>query len=252
LTGIYERIMDGLKLGPLHVTLIDPDKQSPEKARTMALEAEEGGSDIILVGGTSGVDRKKMDDTTRQIKGRVDLPVILFPASSITLSPHADGILFMSLMNSRSVQFVNREAVMGSQAIREMGIEPIPTGYIVVEPGMLVGEVGDVSLLERDDCESAVCYALAAQYFGMKLFYLEGGSGVWTPVPAEMVREVKRTIDIPLVVGGGISNPGEARNIVSAGADIVVTGTLIEKDEDIVDSISELKRAMIEGWKGRD
>jgi phosphoglycerol geranylgeranyltransferase len=251
LTGVYGLIIEGLEHGPLHVTLIDPDRQSPEKAAIMAADACRGGTDILLVGGTTGVDADGMDRTIAAIRERSDLPVVIFPASSHSLSPRADGVLFMSLMNSRSVKYVNGEAVMGSFMIRQMGLEPIPTGYIVVDPGMTVGEVGDVSLVSRNDCKSASCYALAAQYFGMKLFYMEGGSGVKDPIPDEMIEEVRSVIDIPLVVGGGISSPKRAEAAVQAGADIIVTGTLVEKERDIASSVRELKMAMTRGWRDR-
>lgn len=251
LAGVYARISEGLERGPIHVTLIDPEKQGPQLAASMASDAQRGGTDILLVGGTTGVDGAKMDRTIRAIRERCDLPVVIFPASSVSLSPRADAILFMSLMNSRSVRYVNGEAVMGSFMVRQMGLEPIPTGYVVVEPGMTVGEVGDVSLVSRHDCRSASCYGLAAQYFGMKLFYMEGGSGVKDPIPVDMIREVRSAIEIPLVVGGGISNPERAEAAVKAGADIIVTGTLVEKDGDIPSSVGELTKAMLRGWRGR-
>jgi phosphoglycerol geranylgeranyltransferase len=251
LTGVYSLITEGLERGPLHVTLIDPERQEPEKAAVMAADARTGGTDILLVGGTTGVDAVKMDRTIEAIRELCDLPVVIFPASSVSLSPRADAILFMSLMNSRSVKYVNGEAVMGSFMIRQMGLEAIPTGYVVVDPGMTVGEVGEVSLVSRNDCKSASCYALAAQYFGMKLFYMEGGSGVKDPIPNEMISEVRSVIDIPLVVGGGISNPKRAEEAVKAGADIIVTGTLVEKERDIPSSVRELRKAMTRGWRDR-
>jgi phosphoglycerol geranylgeranyltransferase len=251
MAGVYARILEGLERGPIHVTLIDPEKQGPRIASTMASDAQEGGTDLLLVGGTTGVDGESMDRTIEAIRERTDLPVVIFPASSVSLSPRADAILFMSLMNSRSVRYVNGEAVMGSFMVRQMDLETIPTGYVVVEPGMTVGEVGDVSLISRRDCRSASCYGLAAQYFGMRLFYMEGGSGVMDPIPDEMIKEVSSTIDIPLVVGGGISSPGRAEAAVKAGADIIVTGTLVEREGDIRSSVNELKKAMLRGWRDR-
>lgn len=249
--GIYDRMTEGLRRGPIHVTLIDPEKQDPAKATSMALDAEVGGTDILLVGGTTGVDATKLDRTILSIKEKSDLPVVIFPASSVSISPRADAILFMSLMNSRSVRYVNGEAVMGSFLVRQMKLEPIPTGYIVVDPGMTVGEVGDVDLVPRNDCKGASCYALAAQYFGNKLFYMDGGSGVKDPIPVGMIEEVRSVISIPLVVGGGISNPKRAEAAVKAGADIIVTGTLVEKEMDIASSVRELKMAMTRGWRDR-
>lgn len=251
MSGVHDHIMETLEKGPVHVTLIDPDKQPPSKSASIASEACEGGTDIILVGGTTGVEASVMEEALKAIKGSVGIPVVIFPASSVSVSSYADAILFMSLMNSRSVRYVNREAVMGSHLIREIGLETIPTGYIVVEPGMLVGEVGEVDLIGREDCRSASCYALAAQFFGMKLFYLEGGSGVIEHLPLKMITSVKEAIDIPLVVGGGIKGPSEALDVVRAGVDIVVTGTLVEVEKDIQGAIRSVKKGMLEGWSER-
>ena len=105
-------------------------------------------------------------------------------------------------------------------------------GYIVVEPGMTVGKVGKAILIKRNEIDLAVSYALAAQFFGMKLVYFEAGSGAPETVPAEMVREVKKEINIPLIVGGGITSREKAEPIIKAGADIIVTGTLVERFPD--------------------
>lgn len=245
-----KKIMEMLESGPIHVTLIDPDRQTPEEALDMVRQAESGGTSIILVGGTTGVDQHKLDTTLDMIMGNTKLPVILFPASSDVISHMVDAVLFMSLMNSRNPQLVIGEAVEGGVKIRKMGIEAISTGYVVVEPGMLVGEVGEVDLIGRDDVETAVKYAVSAEILGMKLFYIEGGSGVEDPVPSEMIRKIRESIDIPLVVGGGIRSPEIAGAAVLAGADIIVTGTMVEQEDDIEVSVSsmvnKMKRAYME------
>jgi phosphoglycerol geranylgeranyltransferase len=124
--------------------------------------------------------------------------------------------------------------------VKKIGIEAIPMGYIVIEPGAKVGEVGEADLIPRDKPEIAKGYALAAQFFGMKLVYLESGSGAPKPVPFSMISSVKNSIDIPLVVGGGIKTKEDARNVVRAGADVIVTGTVVEEAGDAKAKISEI------------
>ncbi len=164
--------------GPVHATLIDPDRQSPKEAAEIASSAELGGTNLLLVGGTTGVDRSKMQSTIRSIKTVVRTPIVIFPAALESISDDADAILYISLMNSRNHEFVMRSAAMGSVEIQDSGIEPISTGYVVIDPGMLVGKIGDVDLIMRGDINSAVRYAVSAEMFGFCLFYLEGGSGV--------------------------------------------------------------------------
>ncbi len=251
MTGVLEFIQKRLRKGPIHVTLIDPDKQSPVKAAEMVVKAESGGTHMILVGGTIGVDHPKLEGTLKAVKRVTKLPIIIFPSTADVLSEHADAILFMSLMNSRNVRYVMREAVSASFRIERLGLEPLSVGYIVVSPGALVGEVGDVDLVDRDDPEPALEYARAAQIFGMNFVYLEGGSGIDEPIPMNFIQKIRTVIDVPLIVGGGIKSPGSARRAVMSGADIIVTGTMVETEEDATYAIKELVTAMEEGWSVR-
>ncbi len=226
LTYIRERLREG----KLHMTLLDPEKGGPEHLADLAAMAYDVGTDAIMVGGSTGISQSLLDSSVQEIKARTPLPVILFPANSSSLSQYADAIYFMSLLNSKSVRHVVREQHMASWTIKGMGLEAIPMGYVIVDPGMRVGEVGQADLIPRDDPEEAVRYALTAEYFGMKLFYLEAGSGAPSPVPADMVQAVKRESSLPLLVGGGIRNHEAAKSVAEAGADIVVTGTVVERE----------------------
>jgi phosphoglycerol geranylgeranyltransferase len=143
-------------------------------------------------------------------------------------------------LNSRNLDFVIREHVKGAAFVKQSGIEPISMGYLIVEPGMTAGKMGEVDLVSRKDIATAVGYALSAQYLGMDFFYLEAGSGAPTPVPCDMIKEVKRNIDIPLIVGGGIRSVATAKEITCAGADIIVTGTALEQDPDVKQTIGEM------------
>ncbi len=242
--NVMEYIENGVKRKKMHMTLIDPNDQSPAEAARIAVEARNAGTDAIMIGGSTGVTLEATNETIKEIKKVVELPVIIFPNSANVLSPHADALYFMSLLNSQSVDMLIGQQVKGAIYVKKFGLEPLPMGYIIVEPGMTVGKVGKAKLIMRDHPEDAVAYALTAQYFGMKLVYLEAGSGAPEPVPPEMVRAVKSEIDIPLIVGGGIRKPEQARAIANAGADIIVTGTIVEEVEDVESALKPLIAAI--------
>jgi len=149
---------------------------------------------------------------------------------------------FMSMLNSVNVGHVIGEQVKGAPIVKVLGIEPISMGYIVVEPGMKVGEVGMANPIPRNEPKLAVAYALAAEFMGMGLVYLEAGSGAPEAVPSEMIAAVKKNITIPLIVGGGIRDPSTAEKVRLAGADIVVTGTVVE-NSDLGEDLRKLIRA---------
>ena len=228
----------------LHFALLDPDKQKPEVAGSIAKNAEESGSSAIMVGGSTLISQKQVDETVKAIKENSNLPVILFPSGAKFLSKYADAVFFMSLLNSRNLGYVIREHVKGASFVKLSGIEPISMGYVIIEPGMTAGIKGEVDLVKRDDIETAVGYALAAQYLGMSCFYLEAGSGAPEPVSNDMIAAVKKNIDIPLIVGGGIRDAETAREKAQAGADIVVTGTKLEEEKNIKKALAQLIKAI--------
>ncbi len=244
---VWEYVRDKFHEG-VHMTLIDPEKVDGERAARIASEAYAGGTDAFMVGGSIGFDKEKIDEVVLSIKEAAEVPVIIFPSGADRLSEYADAIYFMSLMNSSDVRMVVREQVRGAKKIKEMGLEVIPMGYVVVEPGMTVGKVGKAELITRDKkgIEDAVSYGIAAQFFGMRLFYLEAGSGAPDPVPEEMVKAVRREIGIGLVVGGGIRRREQARKLRIAGADVIVTGTIVEEVSDVENAIREI----VKGVKG--
>ncbi len=228
----------------LHFSLIDPDKQSSIAAAELAKIAEDSGTTAIMVGGSTITSQKQVDDTVKSIKNNCNLPTILFPSGSKFLSNYADAVFFMSLLNSRNLNYLIREHVKGAHFIKNSNIEPISMGYVIIEPGMTAGRIGEVDLIKRNDIETAVGYALSAQYFGMQFFYLEAGSGAEKPVPDEMIREVKKNIDIPLIVGGGIRDYKCAKKKALAGADIIVTGTTLEEDKNLKKTLNDIIKAL--------
>ncbi len=245
---VMKYIQSKRKSGPLHFTLIDPDKQKPSEAAVLAAKAENFGTDAIMVGGSQAAQAIYLNDTIIAIKDKCELPVILFPSSHSGISPFADAVFFMSLLNSRSPTYLIEEQVRGAVLIKNYGIETLPMGYLVVESGNMtsVAWAGDVKPLPRDKPDFAVAYGLAAKYFGMKFVYLEAGSGAVKPVPNDMIAATKTAISgngMMLIVGGGIRDERTAREKIRSGADIIVTGTVVEKNiETLAKMIKAIKR----------
>jgi phosphoglycerol geranylgeranyltransferase len=232
--------------GAVHLTLIDPDSQSPDTAGSMAAQAAEGGTDAIMVGGSTGAGGTVLDKTLKAIKEHTDLPTILFPASAGGVSVHADAIFFMSLLNSRDVNYITTNQALGAPLVKKLGVEAISMAYIIIEPGGTVGWVGDARLIPQKKPALAVAYALAGKYMGMHYIYLEAGSGADSPIPAAMVGAVKQSVgeETKVIVGGGIRTGEVAARLVKAGADMIVTGTIVEQVSDIKSKISELVGAV--------
>ena len=216
---------------PAHLTLIDPVKQSPVRAGEIAESADKFGTDGFLIGGSSGVYQSNLSETVDAVKNASKKPVIFFPGQDKAYSLSFDAILYLSLLNSRNVKYVIRSQAESALLLKKINVEVLSTGYIIVSPGMRAGDVGEVDLIRRDDIWVVTGYAAAAELLGFNYLYLECGSGSPVTVPPEMVRAVKKTVDIPVIVGGGIRTAGVAKQLVAAGADIIVTGTVVERHE---------------------
>ena len=231
--------------GSIHITLVDPEKVAPLEASRIAKSSKISGTSAIMIGGSTFVSQANLDDVVKAIKRTIKIPTILFPNNITGISRYADAIWFMSLLNSVDPYFLIGAQILGAPLVKKYGLEPISMGYIIVGEGGTAGVVGKAIPLSYNKPELAAAHALAGQYLGMHFIYLEGGSGAKTPVPPEMIRTVKNFIDIPLIVGGGIRTKAQALAAVSAGADIVVTGNIIESTE-AKQQVSEI----IDGVKG--
>ncbi len=242
---VYDYLLEKIsKKGAIHLSLIDPERIRLEEVSKVARAIEEGGSSAIMVGGSIGIMQCYLDDVVKEVKSSVSIPVILFPGDLSGISKYADAIFFMSLLNSRNPYYIVGAQVLGAPLVKKLGIEAIPMGYIIVEPGGAVGYVGDARLVPRKKPEIALSYALAAEFMGMKLVYLEAGSGADKPVPVSMVNMVSENINIPLIVGGGIKKPEQARELAEAGAKIIVTGTAIERAENVKETVRSFVKAV--------
>jgi phosphoglycerol geranylgeranyltransferase len=228
----YEYIIKKLNNeGALHFSLIDPDplRQGPNKAAKMAQYAEEAGTDAILIGGSTIIDQNFVDKTIIAIKERVNIPLIIFPGGVSNISHHADAIFFMSLLNSFDPYFIVGQQALASYTIKSANLETISMAYLIIEPGASAGWIGNAKLLPRDKPKLTTAYALAAEMFGFKIIYLEAGSGS-ERMPKEHIEMCSNILNIPIIVGGGVSNKDDARCFVEAGADIVVMGTFLENN----------------------
>ena len=214
--------------GTIHITLVDPEKIAPSQAAEIAENSENSGTSAIMIGGSTFVSQAHLDAVIKAISSAVKIPTILFPNNVTGISRYADAIWFMSLLNSVDPYFLIGAQVLGAPLVKKYDLEPISMGYIIVGEGGTAGIIGKAIPVPYNKPELAAAHALAGQYLGMRFIYLEGGSGVKHPVPPEMIQTVKKYIDIPLIVGGGIRSKEQALAAVSAGADIIVTGNVIE------------------------
>ena len=247
---MWDHIRGLLRDGPVHMTLLDPASSTGPAGEQIAMEAAKCGTHAVMVGGSTDVSSANLDELVLHIKEKTHLPVIYFPSTAGAMSPHVDAIYFLSALNSRDPRYIIGEQSMGAPLVRALGVEAISMGYILVDPGMKVGSVSQADVIPRTaaGADRAAGIALAAQYFGMKLVYLECGSGAPEPCPVDIVRAVKRVLDVPLVVGGGIRSGAQAAAIADAGADIIVTGTIAENQH--FDRLAEVCQAVTKRRRG--
>jgi len=245
---VEEYLLERIKAeGSIHITLIDPEKVTTAQASRIVENSKASGTSAIMIGGSTFVSQVHLDDVVKAIKRTVKIPTILFPNNITGISRHADAIWFMSLLNSVDPYFLIGAQILGAPLVKKYSLEPISMGYVIVGEGGTAGIVGKAIPVPYDKPELAAAHALAGQYLGMHFLYLEGGSGAKEPVPPEMIRTVKHYIDIPLIVGGGIKTREQALGAASAGADIIVTGNVIENGDakrrvsEIIDGIRGIK-----------
>jgi len=195
-----------------------------------AERAETGGADALLVGG-SGVISANIDEVMLELKKHVTIPVITFPGNADQVSRHADALLFTSLLSGRNAEFLVGEQVKAAPLVYAYGLETIPTGYLLIESGIAtsVQYLSHTQPIPRHKSDIARAHALAAQYFGMKLVYLEAGSGARYSVPEDMISVLAPQVSLPMICGGGIRRPEDAQAKVTAGARFIVIGNHFEQ-----------------------
>jgi phosphoglycerol geranylgeranyltransferase len=227
-------MMEGIeRKGALYLVLLDPDRLPPEENARIAELSQSAGVDMLLVGGSLSL-LGASSATVAAIKRASDLPVVIFPGDTSFVTSEADAVLFLSLLSGRNPQFLIGEHVKAAPILKRIGLEAIPTAYMLVEGGATtsVEFMSATRPLPRNKPDIAMAHALAAQYLGMRIAFFDGGSGAQAPVPEEIVRGVSGYVDIPVMVGGGIRDPETAGRLVDAGAKIIVTGDIIERTRD--------------------
>jgi phosphoglycerol geranylgeranyltransferase len=240
---LYQRLLEiRNKRGAGYFVLLDPDKQPIQDLVRLAQVCEKRGVDAILIGG-SLLFAAAFDEMVRAIKKAVSIPIILFPGNGGQLSKHADGVLFMSIISGRNPHYLIGEQVLAAPIVRALDLEAISTGYMLVESGRTTSAefMSSTRPLPREKPDIAVAHALAGEYLGMKLIYLEGGSGAKWSVPGDMILAVCQTIAVPVIVGGGIRTPDEALAKVQSGASFIVTGNVLEEqnDESVIQAFAD-------------
>jgi phosphoglycerol geranylgeranyltransferase len=231
--GVFNAIQGQVKKGRRsYWVLLDPDDFSPQRGAIIAKKAMEAGVDALLVGG-SLMHTNHFDQFVDKVKKKISIPVILFPGDSTQLSRHADAILFLSLISGRNPVNLIGEHVKAAPLIRKCGIEPIATAYMLIESGAVtsVEFMSNTRPLPRNKPMIAAAHALAAQYMGMAMIYLEAGSGAPETVPDAMIKLVRSYVDIPIIVGGGIRDTKTVLAKLDAGADIIVTGNMLRRPD---------------------
>lgn len=228
---VYQRLLKVIKEKKAgFLVLLDPDRLSPREISDLAFTAEKSGADGILVG-SSLLLSTHFDEAIKKIKEKVKLPVIIFPGNANQVSKYADAVLFLSLISGRNPNLLIGEQVKAAPVMREFGLEPIPTGYMLIESGKMtsVQFMSDTLPLPPNKPDIACAHALAAEYLGMKFVFMDAGSGADKSVPDFLIKEVKRFITVPLIIGGGIRDPEIAKEKVKAGANFVVIGNALEE-----------------------
>jgi len=242
---IYNYLLNTIQTkGAVYLVLLDPDKLTLSKIAPFIRHCEKSGVDGFLIGGSLMMSGD-LEAFIENVKVETSLPLIIFPGSINQISPSADAILFLSVISGRNPEHLIGKHVSASPLIKRAQIEPISTGYILVESGVTTTAVYMSGSLPvpRNKPEIAAATALAGEYLGMKLIYLEAGSGAQDSVPDEMIKVVSQECSVPVIVGGGLRTPQSARKKVESGASIIVTGNFFE-DENNWDMIKDFANAI--------
>ncbi len=226
--NIYKKILASKKT--MLAALIDPDKYNPENICKIISAANNSLIDLIFVGGS--LIQTGVDEIIKQIKEKTKIPVLIFPGSVLQISKKADGMLLLSLISGRNPEFLIGNHVIAARFIKKCNFEVIPTGYIIIESGKTtsVEYISNTKPIPYNKYDIAVSTAIAGELLGLKMIYLEAGSGAKLKINTKMISEVKKNISIPLIVGGGINSKADFIKAKNAGANIVVIGTAFEKN----------------------
>lgn len=238
---IYTNILKSKKEGKkIFAILVDPDKQSNEELLFTIENANQSNVDYFFVGGSLLI-HDTLEKCIQKIKENSSIPVILFPGNTMQVSQNADAILFLSLISGRNPDLLIGQQVITAPILKQTSLEVISTGYMLVDSGKptTVSYISNTNPIPYEKNDIAACTAMAGELLGLKLIYADGGSGALNPISSEMIQEISKNINTPLIIGGGITSAEKAIENCNAGADIIVVGNAIEKDPKLIKEISE-------------
>lgn len=240
---VYPLITEYRRSGrPGWAMLIDPDKvDNLADCRHLVHLAVENRVDMFLVGG-SLIMRDNFGEVIRMIKQESSLPVVLFPGSNLHIEPAADAILFLSLISGRNPEMLIGQHVVAAPVLKRSNLEVIPTGYILIDSGnpTTASYMSNTVPVPPDKPSVVACTAMAGEMLGLRMIYLEGGSGAGHPVDPKTIRLVRKSVDVPLIVGGGINDRYKAQRALEAGADLLVVGNGIEENPQLLTELGKL------------
>jgi putative glycerol-1-phosphate prenyltransferase len=231
--NIYQNILSAKKQGKkLLAVLIDPEKMDIQNIPSFFENVHQSIATHVFVGGSTDVDNQT-ENVVLEIKKNTNLPVILFPGDVSQITQKADGILFLSLLSGRNPEYLIQQQIKAAPVLQKTNLEILPTGYILIDGGKETAtqKVSNTKPISQENSELILNTALAGEFSGKKLIYLEAGSGATVPVEASIITKVKANLTIPLIVGGGIRSKTQLENTFNAGANLVVIGTAFENDE---------------------
>jgi len=234
---IEKKVKEGKKQ---FAVLIDPDKPSDDELLSLIRESENSNVDYFFVGG-SLLTNDFFDRCISILKKNSSIPVVLFPGNTLQMSRKADALLFLSLISGRNAEMLIGRHVIAAPYLKLNKLEVIPTGYMLIDSGKTTtaSYMSNSIPIPSDKNDIALCTAVAGEMLGLKLIYMDAGSGAKSTISNKMIESVKNNISVPLIIGGGIRTPEKAKEIAEAGADIVVVGNILEKNSNLIQNISE-------------
>ena len=243
-TKLRHNLQDGRKA---FAVLLDPDKVELSSFPFMLAESMRYGVDFFFVGG-SLITRYASDEIIAAIRRHTTIPAILFPGNSLHIEPSADAILLLSLISGRNPELLIGQHVIAAPLLKKSNLEILPTGYMLIESGRAttVSYISNTTPIPYDKPSVAACTAMAGELLGLQIMYLDAGSGAQKPVSAEMIAAVRKSVDTPSIVGGGINTTQKAQAALEAGADVIVVGNGIEQNPDLLPEIAQIVKAFNE------